>query len=754
MDNTKITEKEALEYHSQGQAGKIAISPTKPLFTQRELSLAYSPGVAYPCIEINKDPDLAYEYTSKANSVAVISNGTAVLGLGDLGAIASKPVMEGKAVLFKKFADIDSIDIEVNTKDPEEFINCVKNIGATWGGINLEDIKSPECFVVEARLKELLDIPVFHDDQHGTAIITLAGLINAAYLTKRDFKSMKIVSTGAGAASIACVELLHKMGIPKENILLCDSKGVIYEGRTDGMNPWREKHAVKTSKRTLAEALDGADVLIGLSVKGAVSKDMVKSMAKNPIIFALANPDPEITPEDVKSVRDDAIIATGRSDYANQINNVLGFPYIFRGALDVRASTINDEMKIAAAESLAALAREPVPDEISAAYFGRKLVFGPEYIIPVPFDTRLIYTIPPAVAETAIKTGVARKKIQSLDEYKRQLKSRLNPTANILNMVFEKAAAEKKKILFADGEESAVIKAAITIRDNGYGYPILVGREDKIFEVVKNFGSNEDLHGIEITNAKISPNTDKYVEYLYSKTQRKGMLHRDCVRFIKGDRNAFSSCMLQCGDVDALVAGYTRSYKSTLKDMLKVLSNKEGLEIFGLSILIASGKTLFISDSTVNINPSAEQLAKIAVQTAKKAKEFGEEPRVAFLSFSNFDGSNRCERTSNIREAVSILDNMKGLDFEYDGEMSADIALDINVMKKVYPFSRLSKAANILIMPSLDAAHISSKILKQVGGGAFLGPILLGFEKSVQISRPEASVEELVSLAAIAAATT
>lgn len=748
----KVTVQEALEYHCQdGKPGKIGLLPTKPLLTQRDLSLAYSPGVAFPCVEIKNNPELAYEYTSKANSVVVISNGTAVLGLGNLGALASKPVMEGKAVLLKRFADIDGIDLEVDTQDSDEFINCVKYLGKTWGGINLEDIKAPECFIIEKKLKEIMDIPVFHDDQHGTAIISLAGLINACIITNKKLEELKIVANGAGAAAIASIELLKKVGVPHNNIILSDSNGVIYKGRKEGMNQWKEKHAVETNARTLAEAVNGADVLIGLSVKGAFSKEMIKSMAPNPIIFALANPDPEITPEDVRSVRDDAIMATGRSDYPNQINNVMGFPYIFRGALDTRSTAINDEMKIAAAYSLAELARQAIPEEVLAIYADRNLEFGKEYIIPTPFDPRLIYTVSIAVAKAAMETGVAGKPIDDFARYKKELIARLNPTVNILNSIFEKAIASQKRIIFADGEEPAVIKAALIVRDAGYGMPILVGREERIEEVLQSFKNSETLNGIEVVNAASDPRLEEYIDYLYERGKRKGLLHRDCVRLVKSDRNIFSACMLACGNGDALVAGYTRSYKATLKDMFTVLEKQESAEVFGLSILIASGKTLFISDATVNINPTPEQLAKIAIQTASKAKELGEHPRAAFVSFGNFGSSKSCERINSIRSAIKILDSYDNLEFEYDGEMTVDIALDAEMARDLYPFSKLSGPANILVMPSLDSAHISSKLLKEVGKGVLVGPMLLGFSKPVQIVRTNASVAEIVNMAAIAA---
>jgi malate dehydrogenase (oxaloacetate-decarboxylating)(NADP+) len=751
-EGEKITMHDALEYHTQGSPGKISIAATKPLLTQRDLSLAYSPGVAYPCLKIQEDPSTAYDYTSKGNFVAVISNGTAVLGLGDLGALASKPVMEGKSVLFKRFADIDSIDLEIDTKDPEAFINAVRYLGPSFGGINLEDIKAPECFEIENKLKELMDIPVFHDDQHGTAVITLAGLINAAHLTERKFSDIKVVVNGAGAASIACVELIQLMGIKKDNVILCDTKGVIYKGRTEGMNKWKEVHMVETKARTLAEAMVGADVFLGLSVKGALTKEMVKTMAVNPIIFAMANPDPEITPEEVLEVRKDAIIATGRSDYNNQVNNVMGFPYIFRGALDVRASTINNEMKLAAAQAIAELARESVPSEVSAAYSGKKLAFGPEYIIPVPFDSRLIVAVSTAVAKAAATTGVAKRPITDFAAYKRTLQSRLNPTASTLNTIFEKARANQKRIIFADGEQEEVIKAAISIRDNELGKPILVGREKKITEIFKTFGSEETLKGIEIANAAVSTKVDEYIELLYKKNQRKGMLHRDCVRLVKSDRNIFSACMLEYGDGDALVAGHTRNYMSTLDDILRVVDCKKDCEVFGLSIIIASGRSILVADSAVHIKPTDEQLARIAIQSANRAREHGHKPRVAFLSFSNFGSvSTEYERTLNMRRAIEILDKRDDIDFEYDGEMTADVALNDHI-RTLYPFCRLTKSANVLIMPSLHVANISSKLLQELGGGAFIGPIIVGLSKSVQIVHVEASVSELINMAAIAAA--
>ena len=751
MTNTrsKNTEKEALLFHKKAPAGKVALHATKPLLTQQDLSLAYSPGVAYPCLEIQKNPGTSYDYTARGNFVAVISNGTAVLGLGNLGALASKPVMEGKAVLFKRFADIDAVDIEVDTEDPEEFINCVKLLGSSWGGINLEDIKAPDCFIIEEKLKKIMDIPVFHDDQHGTAIITLAGIINALHLTKRTMKDIQIVATGAGAASIACIELLKKMGVPHNHIILTDSKGVVYKGRKEGMNPWKDKHAIDTKKRTLAEAMKGADVVIGLSVKGLIKPGMVKSMNKAPIIFALANPHPEITPEEVKKVRQDAIIATGRSDYPNQVNNVMGFPYIFRGALDVRAKHINDEMKIAAAKSIAELARKPVPEEVSLAYSGRKLVFGKEYIIPVPFDSRLMHTVPLAVAQSAIETKVARTAIQNFEQYQKSLIARLNPSANLLQLIFEKIVRKPKRIIFADGEEVAVMKAAINIAQGGFGEPILVGRTEKILEVAAEYQITDQIKEIEIANAKISPHVEKYIKYLYEENQRKGMIHRDCVRLVKNDRNIFSACMLKCGDGDALVAGQTRNYRSTLKDIFKVIKGKTDIDVFGLSILITPETTLFIADSSVNIEPSAEQFVNIAISSAQKARALGQTPRVAFLSFTNFNTSKTNKRTEAMQKAISMLNERKDIDFEYEGEMTTDIALDPDC-KKLYPFSKLTGPANILIMPSLDASHISSKLLEKIGQSTLIGPITQGFKKPVQIVHLDATVEELTNMAAFA----
>lgn len=737
---------EALQFHMMGQPGKVSMQPTKPLNTQRDLALAYSPGVAIPCLEIQKNPDLAYDYTSKGNYVAVISNGTAVLGLGNLGALAGKPVMEGKSVLFKRFADIDSVDIEVATEDADEFINCVKYLGPTWGGINLEDIKAPECFIIESKLRELMDIPVFHDDQHGTAIISAAGIINALHISGKKFKDIKVVVNGAGAAGIACLELLKAMGLPHDNAILCDTKGTIYKGRTEGMNQWKSAHAANTKARTLADAMKGADVFLGLSVKGAVTKDMVKSMAKNPVIFAMANPDPEITPEEVHATRSDAIVATGRSDYENQVNNVMGFPYIFRGALDVRASTINEEMKIAAAHAIANLAREHVPEEVIKAYGGRDMKFGPHYIIPTPFDSRLIHVVPVAVAKAAVETGVARKPIKDWDAYTRQLQARLDPTVNSMSMIFDKLERSPKKVIFAEGEQPEIIRVAAMWRDSSYGKPILVGKEKRILENMKE--ANVDPKGIEIYNASISDENSKFTDYLYKKLQRSGVLRSDCSRMIKNDRNIFAASMLACGHGDALITGLTRSYSQSLTDVWKVIKNKKEKIVLGISMVISKGKTIFISDTACSELSSSERLVDIAIQTAAKVRDMGYEPRVAFLSFSNFGSALKTE-SSRIKHAVEILDGMK-VDFEYDGEMTADVALNMDKMAR-YPFCRLTAPANILICPGLHSASIATKLLEEVGNCTVIGPILDGFEKSVQIVTMRSSISDILNMAAIAA---
>jgi malate dehydrogenase (oxaloacetate-decarboxylating)(NADP+) len=741
-----FTDQEALLFHSQGRPGKLEVVATKPMATQRDLSLAYSPGVAVPVLAIAEDETRAYDYTTKGNFVAVITNGTAILGLGNLGALAAKPVMEGKAVLFKRFADIDSIDLEVNSEDPDEIINCVKLLGKGWGGINLEDIKAPECFIIEQRLRELLDIPVFHDDQHGTAIISAAGLLNALDLTGRDIPNTKLVCNGAGAAGIACLELLRAIGFRPENLVLCDTKGVIYEGRTDGMNQWKSAFATKTKARTLAEAIEGADVLYGLSVKGAVSPDMVRAMAPKPIIFAMANPDPEITAEEVARVRDDAIMATGRSDYPNQINNVLGFPYIFRGALDVRAKTINMEMKIAAARALADLAREDVPDEVAAAY-GARPKYGADYIIPVPFDPRLIFAVPPAVAKAAMDTGVARKPIADMNLYREQLRSRRDPVAGVLARIFARLRREPKRVVFAEGEEEQVIRAAASFVHEGLGSAILVGREDRARDTAKNAGI-ELGNGIEVHNARLSKRNALYAAYLYERLQRKGYLPRDCQRLVNQDRNHFAACMIAQGDADAMVTGVTRNFSGVLEDVLHCIDAKPGHRVMGVSLVLARGRVIVVADTAMTELPDAEELAAIAIETAGVARKLGYVPRVALLAFATF-GHPPGERASHVQQAVRLLDQRR-VDFEYDGEMSADVALNPDLMA-AYPFCRLSGPANVLIMPAFHSAAISTKMVQELGGATVIGPLLVGLDRSVQIVGLSAKDSDLVNMAAIAA---
>ncbi|ACJ00622.1 NADP-dependent malic enzyme [Rhodospirillum centenum] len=746
--DNRITTEEALLLHSGGRPGKLEVTPTKPLTTQRDLSLAYSPGVAQPCLRIHADPSTAYDYTAKGNLVAVISNGTAVLGLGDLGALASKPVMEGKAVLFKRFADVDGIDLCVDTRDVDEFVNCVRFLGPSFGGINLEDIKAPDCFIIEQRLRELMDIPVFHDDQHGTAIIAAAGMINALELTGRSMADTRMVVNGAGAAAIACVELIKAMGMPHGNVTLCDTKGVVYQGRTEGMNQWKSAHAIRTDARTLAEAMEGADVFVGLSVKGAVTREMVRAMAPKPIIFAMANPDPEITPEEVRTVRKDAIVATGRSDYPNQVNNVLGFPYIFRGALDVRASTINEAMKIAAARALAELAREDVPDEVDAAYAGRRLRYGPEYIIPVPFDPRLIVKIPAAVARAAMESGVARKPIVDMEEYGRSLRLRLDPTSDSLQLIFEKVKATPKRVVFAEGEEERTIRAALAFRTAGYGTPVLIGREEVIIEQIASLGLGS-IEPLEIHNARVSQLNDGFSDFLYGRLQRRGMLYRDCQRLVNQNRNVFGACMVALGAADALVTGLTRSFAVSFEDIARVVDPQPDHVVFGLSVLASRARTVFIADTTVHEQPRAEELADIAIQSARTARQMGHEPRVAFLSFSNF-GQPMHQRAQHVRDAVALLDG-RSVDFEYDGEMSADVALDFELMSRLYPFCRLSGPANVLIMPGLHAANIGAKMLQKMGGGTLVGPLLIGLDRPVQIVQMGATANDMVTAAVLAA---
>ena len=741
-----FTDQEALLFHSQGRPGKLEVVATKPMATQRDLSLAYSPGVAVPVLAIAEDESRAYDYTTKGNFVAVITNGTAILGLGNLGALAAKPVMEGKAVLFKRFADIDSIDLEVSSEDPDEIINCVKLLGKSWGGINLEDIKAPECFVIEQKLRELLDIPVFHDDQHGTSIIAAAGLINALELTGREIKTTKLVCNGAGAAGIACLELLRAIGFRPENLILCDTKGVIYEGRTAGMNQWKSAYAIKTSARTLAEAFEGADVAFGLSVKSAFTPAMIKSMAAQPIIFALANPDPEITAEEVAAVRDDAIMATGRSDYPNQVNNILGFPFIFRGALDVRATTINMEMKIAAAHALAELAREDVPDEVAALY-GARPKYGPDYIIPVPFDPRLISHIPPAVAKAAMDTKVARRPIVDMEAYRQQLRNRLDPIAGVLQRVFERLRRQPKRVVFAEGEEEQVIRAAASFVHQGLGTALLVGREARVRASAEALGI-ELGSDIEIINAALSSRNAAYAAYLYERLQRRGFLLRDCQRLINQDRNHFASCMVALDDADAMVTGVTRNFSVALEDVRRCIDPKPGHRVIGVSLVLARGRTVLVADTAVTEMPDAADIADIAVEAARVARALGYEPRLALLAFSTF-GHPAGERSQRVLEAVQLLDQRR-VDFEYDGEMAADVALNME-LREAYPFCRLSGSANVLIMPAFHSASISTKLLRELGGATVIGPMLVGLDRSVQIVPLSANDAQLVNMAALAA---
>jgi len=742
--NVQFSEREALLFHSEGRPGKIEIIASKPLTTQRDLALAYSPGVAVPVQAIADDPATAYDYTAKGNLVAVISNGTAILGMGNLGALASKPVMEGKAVLFKRFADVDSIDIELKTEDVNRFIDAVELMEPSFGGINLEDIKAPECFIIEQTLRERMNIPVFHDDQHGTAIITAAGLINACLLTGRRLSDIKVVVNGAGAAAIACTELIKALGVRQENVLMCDRKGVITPDR-EGINQWQSAHAVATDRTTLTEALVGADVFLGLSAAGALKPEMVKDMAPAPIIFAMANPEPEIRPELAKGVRPDAIVATGRSDYPNQVNNVLGFPFIFRGALDVRATGINDEMKIAAAQAIAELAREQVPEEVALAY-GRAHSFGPDYIIPAPFDPRLMENVSAAVAKAAMDSGVATKPILDMEAYRQTLRGRLNPTTAVLSLAYEGARAHPKRVIFAEGEEEVVLRAAIAFREGGYGTPVLVGRDD-VHDRLRALGISEP-ESFEVHNSRNSPLVPAMVDFLYKRLQRRGYLRRDCERMVNQDRNIFGSLLLQLGEGDAMITGITRPYSQNMREIRRVIDVGEGRTAFGVHLLVGQSHTVFIADTTVNERPNAQELADIAEQTAQVARRMGHEPRVAFLSYSNF-GNPKGAFLENIREAVKVLDGRQ-VGFEYEGEMTPDVALNPRQLAN-YPFARLSGPANILIMPGLQSAHISAKLLRELGGDSVIGPMLVGMEKPVQVAPMTSTASELVTLAVLAA---
>ena len=747
MSKSKITREDALAFHLDPTPGKWEVAATVPMTTQRDLSLAYSPGVAVPCEEITENPELAYDYTNKGNLVAVISNGTAVLGLGNLGALGSKPVMEGKAVLFKRFADVNSIDLEVDTEDPDEFCKAVKLLGPTFGGINLEDIKAPECFIIEQRLKEEMDIPVFHDDQHGTAVICAAGLINALHISGKRIENVKIVLNGAGAAGIACIELLKTMGARHENCTVCDTKGVIYQGRTEGMNQWKSAHAIKTKIRTLEEAMRGADVFLGVSVKGAVTQDMLASMAENPVIFAMANPDPEITPEEAREVRADAIVATGRSDYPNQVNNVLGFPYLFRGALDIHARAINDEMKIACAQALADLAREDVPDEVAMAY-GEKLTFGRDYIIPTPFDPRLIYRIPPAVAQAGMETGAARRPIIDMEAYELTLKTRMDPTASILRSINDRARAAQARMIFAEGDDPKVLRAAVMYQRSGFGKALVVGREHDVKSKLEAAGMGEAFQELEVVNAANTDHLAAYKDFLYSRLQRKGHDRADVHRLAARDRHVFSALMLAHGHGDGLVTGATRKSAHVMGLINHVFDADSEHGVAGVTAVLHRGRIVLIADTLVHEWPEAEDLANIAERAAGVARHLGLEPRVAFVSFSTF-GYPVSERAEKMHLAPEVLDK-RGVSFEYEGEMAVDVALNTHSMQ-AYPFSRLTGPANILVVPARHSASISVKLMQEMAGATVIGPILAGVDESIQICSSVSTATDILNMAVLAA---
>ncbi len=740
------SDKEALDFHIKGKSGKIEIISSKPLTTKRDLSLAYSPGVAAPVKEISKNPDLVYDYTSKGNLVAVISNGSAILGLGNLGSLASKPVMEGKSVLFKRFADIDSIDIEINCSDSKSIIETIKNIAGTFGGINLEDIAAPDCFIIEQKLKEILDIPIFHDDQHGTAIITTAALINALDISNKKIEDVKIVVNGAGASAQACANLFISSGVKKKNIIMCDSKGVIYKGRKN-IDQFKSAHSADTKLRTLEEAINGADVFLGLSAKDVVSKQMIKSMSKNPIIFACANPDPEIRPEKIQEVRSDAIIATGRSDYPNQVNNLIGFPYIFRGALDVRAKEINEEMKVAAAKAIALLARDNVPDEVVSAYGGERPRYGKDYIIPSTFDPRLISIIPSAVAKAAMKSGAARKQIHDLETYKDQLTNRLDPSMSLMQGINAKIRKNPKRVIFAEGEDENMLKAAVEFGKNKLGKPILIGAEKRIREQLKKIGLDEN-YKIEIINSTDKIKREKYVKYLYKKLQRDGQLERDVDRLVRNDRIAWGSSMIACKDADAMVTGNIRHYAASIEKLKKVVESRPGEEIFGMTMIVSRGKTILVADTNVQDFPSAQRLANVSKSCVRVARLFGFDPKVAFLSHSTF-GKPVSKNTKHVRDAIELLKKEK-VDFDFDGEMQPDVALN-PIYQDVYPFSKIVGNANILMMPALHSAAISTKLMKVFGGGKLIGPLLIGLGLPIEVAPLRSSTSDILNLASIAA---
>ena len=746
MSKTRITREEALAFHLEPTPGKWEVNATVPMTTQRDLSLAYSPGVAVPCEEIAANPGLAYDYTNKGNLVAVISNGTAVLGLGNLGALGSKPVMEGKAVLFKRFADVNSIDIELDTEDVDAFCNAVRLMGPTFGGINLEDIKAPECFIIEQRLKEEMDIPVFHDDQHGTAVICAAGLINALHISGKKIEDVKIVLNGAGAAGIACIELLKRMGARHENCIICDTKGVVYQGRTEGMNQWKSAHAIKTDLRSLEDAMRGADVFLGVSAKGAVTQDMVLSMADNPVIFAMANPDPEITPEEAHEVRQDAIVATGRSDYPNQVNNVLGFPYLFRGALDIHARAINDEMKIACAEALAELAREDVPDEVAMAY-GRKLTFGRDYIIPTPFDPRLIFRIPPAVAKAGMATGAARRPIIDIEAYEINLKSRMDPTASILRGIHARARNAQARMIFAEGDDLRVLRAAVQYQRSGFGKALIVGREGDVREKLEGAGMGDAVRELEVVNAANTRHLNMYKDFLYDRLQRKGFDKHDIHRLAARDRHVFSALMLAHGHGDGMITGATRKSAHVMELINHVFDADAKHGAAGVTAILHKGKIVLISDTLVHEWPDEEDLANIACRSADVARHLGLDPRVAFVSFSTF-GYPRSERAEKMQLAPKVLEK-RGVDFEFEGEMTVDVALNAKAAA-AYPFQRLTGPANILVVPARHSASISVKLMQEMAGATVIGPILSGVDKSIQICSSNSTATDILNMAVLA----
>lgn len=743
----RFTAQEALQFHASGKPGKLEITPTKPLATQRDLSLAYSPGVAIPVQAIAINPADAYAYTSKGNFVAVVSNGTAILGLGNLGALAAKPVMEGKAALFKRFADIDAIDLLVDTADVDAFVNCVRYLGPSFGGINLEDIKAPDCFVIEERLKEFLDIPVFHDDQHGTAIVVAAGIVNGLKVVEKNIGDVKLVCAGAGAAALACLNLLLKIGLKRENVFVSDIVGVVYKGRSELMDQYKSPFAQDTKARHLADVMKDADIFLGLSAAGVVSRDMVASMAPRPLIFAMANPDPEIKPEDVQAVRSDAVMATGRSDYPNQVNNVLCFPFIFRGALDVQATTINDAMKIAAAEAIAALARAEVPDQVMAAFHGERPIFGPGYIIPAPFDPRLMSHVPAAVAKAAMDSGVARKPIVDMDAYVARLNGRLDPVVGWLQSTFDKVRNEPRRVIFAEGEDQAVVRGANAFANQGFGQPILLGTQEVVKEKFKELGVPL-RSGFELIDTRTSPHLEEFTEFLYSRLQRRGYLRRDCERVVLNERNVFAALMVVHGYADAMISGVTRNWTSVYTDVHRVLDEKPGRHVIGVSLALCRGRAVLIADTSIHDMPSAEQLANIATEAARAARNFGIEPRVALLAYSTF-GQPRGERSDQVREAVRILQERQA-DFEFDGDMAADVALSRDLLRH-YPFCKLSDTANVLVMPAFHAASISTKLLKELGGATIIGPIIVGLSHSVQICSFGATDADVVNMAALAA---